>query len=368
MNEYASLSKKRSFRSTLVVILVLLIVVELCSLSVLFSQLSSFSAVPHRNIISLTEGSPDGTVEIHRRGARGEGLSAGRIWYAPAQLGAPQTGSEAEPQNDPKTGFGVYDEDTVWSTHTDVEIFRVSYDSEVGYPTVSVNSEKGDKVFAPGTEETYSFTLSNDGPYNLDYILTIEAFYENTDGLWIPIEGRLSDGSGAWLVGSSDEWPDVLELDGFRKEGKLPSGTLEDYRIDWRWPFERFDGEGLDSNDAYDTMLGNLAVDEDLILHIIIRTEAWIDEEPEPTPTPTPTETPEPTETPTPTDTPTPTETPTPTPTPTSPAPPRTGDEEIENLRIWGTVAGLALVAIVVVLIVLLVGSRKKKDDESDKA
>ena len=72
----------------------------------------------------------------------------------------------------------------------------------------------------------------------------------------------------------------MLELDGYEEEGKINSGRKYNYSLDWRWPFERFDGDGLDSNDAYDTMLGNLAVDEDLTLHIIIRTMAWVDEVP----------------------------------------------------------------------------------------
>ena len=139
MSEYASLSKNRNLRSGLVILLVMLIILEVCSISVLFSQISAFSTVPQRNIISLTEGSANGTVEIHRRGAQGENLASRRVSYAPALLASPQSDDEAAPNNDPKTGFGVYDEDTVWSTHTDVEIFRVSYDSEVGYPTVSSN-------------------------------------------------------------------------------------------------------------------------------------------------------------------------------------------------------------------------------------
>ena len=360
MSEYASLSRNRNLRSGLVMLLALLIVLEICCISVLFSQLSAFSKAPQRNLISLTEGSPNGTVEVHRRGAQGENLGGRRASYAPAVLAAPRIETAPAPLTDPKTGFGVYDEDTVWSTHTDVEIFRVSYDSESGYPTVSVNSSKGDKVFAPGTEETYSFTLSNTGSYNLDYILTIEAFYENTDGLWIPIEGRLSDGTGAWLVGSASEWPDVLELDGFRKEGKLASGTIEDYRIDWRWPYERFDGDGLDSNDAYDTMLGNLAVDQDLILHIIIRTEAWIDEEPEPTPTPTPV----PTEEPKPTEKPSPTEKPVPTPATTQKpdTQPKTGDES--HVLLWSVISVVTLAAIVILLIALRRCNRKNRDDK----
>ena len=109
-------------------------------------------------------------------------------------------------------------------------------------------------------------------------------------------------------------------LKDYIENGKIDSGHKYFYALDWRWPFERFDGEGLDSNDAYDTMLGNLAVDEDLKLHIIIRTMAYVDEA-EPVPT---------------------------------------GDNS--NVYLWGGVAVAALVGIFVLLIIM---RRNKKKDEN---
>ncbi len=281
MNDYASLRKRSGFHSGLLILVVLLAVLELCSLSVLFSQLSAYSPAQKRNYISLTEGSSDGTVRVGHRDENGDFmLSAhGRGSYAPVMLNALQPARPVQLTGG-ETGYSAYDENTVWSTQTDVEIFSVRYDNN-GDAVFTVNSEKGDKVFAPGTEQSYHFTLSNTGKQSLDYILTVEAFYENTDGLWIPIEGRLSRDPGSFVVGSATEWPDVLELDGYHEEDVIAAGNIIDYTLDWRWPFERFDGEGLDSNDAYDTMLGNLAVDKDLTLHIIIRTEAWLDENPQ---------------------------------------------------------------------------------------
>ena len=279
MKDYASLRKRNGLHSGIMILVVLLAVLELCSMSVLFSQLASYSPTQKRNVISLTEGSPNGTVRIGQRDESGDFMLAAhtRGSFGPTLLNATGRGQVTRLTDD--TGFSVYDENTVWSTHTDVEIFSVSYKN--GQAEVTVNSEKGDKVFAPGTEQTYNFTLSNTGKQSLDYILTVEAFYENTDGLWIPIEGRLSRDPGSFVVGSATEWPDILEMDGYREEDVIAAGHIIDYTLDWRWPFERLDGEGLDSNDAYDTMLGNLAVDKDLILHIIIRTEAWLDENPE---------------------------------------------------------------------------------------
>ncbi len=319
MKDYASLRNNKGRGSGLVILAVLLAVLELCSVSMLFSQLSVFSTGSKGTYISLTGGSAGGTVQVGRLDENGNFVrtAAHGSSYAPVLLSA-NGGARAVRLGENKTGFSVYDKDQVWSTQTDIDIFSVSYKN--GQAEITVNSEKGDNVFAPGTEQTYQFTLANDGKYNLDYILTVEAFYENTNGLWIPIEGRLSNPSG-YVVGSAEEWPDVLELDGYMEDGKIDSGRRYNYSLDWRWPFERFDGEGLDSNDAYDTMLGNLAVDEDLTLHIIIRTMAWVDEE-EPIPT---------------------------------------GDNA--NVYLWGGVACAALVGIVVLLVLM----RRKKKNEDDQ-
>lgn len=289
MNDYASIRKPKQFRSGLVILVVVLLVLQLCSASVLFSQISAYSTVQNKYYISLTEGSADGTVEISQRDeAKAGGLAyrptenlAPGVLSTPAQAGIARLSSgDTEDPNGDKTGFKVYDENTVWSTHTDVEIFSVRYDDN-GDGHYTTASSKGDKVFAPGTTQSYTFTLANTGTKSLDYKLTILAYYENTDGLWIPIEGRLSKEGSTWLIGSATEWPDVLELDGYKETGVLAAKHENDYTIDWRWPFERFDGEGLDANDEYDTMLGNTAVDKDLILHIIIMTEAWLDENPD---------------------------------------------------------------------------------------
>ncbi|MBQ2062340.1 MAG: hypothetical protein II458_06655 [Oscillospiraceae bacterium] len=317
MKDYASLRNNNGRSSGLVILAVLLVVLEICSISMLFSQLSLFSTESKGTYISLTDGSANGTVQVGRLDENGNFIrtAAHASSVRPVFLASGSGAMNAVRLAGNETGFSVYDKDQVWSTQTDVDIFSVSYKN--GQAEVTVNSEKGDNVFAPGTEQTYEFTLANDGKYNLDYILTVEAFYENTDGLWIPIEGRLSNPDG-YVVGSAEEWPDVLELDGYKEEGKINSGRRYNYSLDWRWPFERFDGEGLDSNDAYDTMLGNLAVDKDLTLHIIIRTMAWVDEIP-------------------------------------------TGDNT--NLYLWGGVAGAALVGIVVLLI-LMRRNGKKKDDE----
>ena len=326
--------KRKLNSSILWIAIAVLLVVELCSVSVLFSQVLNYSDQKNHTVINLTEGGKQSILTVTDKNgnpitnaipSRYIRLSADR---SPA---AAYTDENPLPNSD-KTGFGVHDEDKVWSTVTDVEIFHLTYDDN-GDGHITTASSDSDKVFAPGTTNTYPFTLTNTGKYNLKYRLTVEAYYEGTDGQWIPIEGRFFDYNNEYIVGSADSWPDVLELNKVDLERRLAPNSQADYTLQWRWPFERGDviQEGLYkgdyTEDFYDTMLGNRAVDEDLILHVIIRTWTEIDEE---TPQPTP---------------------------------PDTGDAN--NLLMWAAIALLALVLLIVLLIVAW-KNRKKEQDEKN--
>ncbi len=292
MRDSGSRRKGKGIRSGLVVALILLILLEMCSVTLAVNHLVTFSPVKPRNFISLTESSNATKLMLSAKNETETGDKAPAS--DPASDPGTETGTSSDPgkvTDDPKgnvTGLRVKDEDQIWTTETDVNIFSVRYDSDSGYPTFVVNSEDGDKDFAPGTTQEYKFSVENTSDHNMKYTLTVDAYYENTDGLWIPIEGRLKSDTDNYVIGSENQWLDVLELDGYEETNHLSAGYLRDYTLDWRWPFERFDGEGLDANDAYDTMLGNLAVDKDLSLHIVIRVVAeWDDQGGGTTPIPT---------------------------------------------------------------------------------
>ena len=334
MKNYESLRKQKKGHFTLWVVIVVLVALELCSVSVLFGQMSSYAPLQNRNIISLTEGSDRTTLTI---GQRTDVKPAHTAAPAPNKpLFAPKS---IQPfvlydENSDKVGFWTYDENTVWSTHTDIEIFRLKHDNN-GDGVFTVVTSDGDKVFAPGTENDYSYSLRNTNTVALDYIMTVEAYVVVPDGIWLPIQGRLySHYDGKYLCGSADEWPDVLELDGISEQGVIGAGNIKDYTLQWRWPFERGEviQEGLYkgeyTEDFYDTMLGNLAVDEDLELHIIIRTSAWLDENPD-----------------------------------NGGGTPVTGDTN--DPTFWLVVAGLTLVAIAVMAFFLLRDRKKQNCDEN---
>lgn len=161
-------------------------------------------------------------------------------------------------------GFETSDENTVWSTNTQAEIFRISYEN--GEQIITVHSSDDDKVIAPGTENSYTFKLKNTGNVALDYTVEVDAYFTPAD-IEIPIAGRLNRYDGKWVVGSKDEYAKVPVLDAAEDKATLGAGKYTYYTLDWLWPFES-------GNDELDTMFGNLAVDQDLIFTIVIKTTA----------------------------------------------------------------------------------------------
>ncbi len=206
-----------------------------------------------------------------------------------------------------RPGFEASDDNTVWSTKTDVEIFRVSYVN--GEQVITVQSADGDKVIAPGTENSYTFKLKNTGNVPIKYNVQINAKFEPA-GITIPITARLSRHDGKWITGDgTNAYVSVPKLDVAEDEANLDAGRFTYYTLDWQWPFES-------GNDERDTLLGNMAVDEDLTFTIEIVTYAEYDGEGEDI----------------------------------GILPPQTGDNS--RLALWITIAVSSLVIIVVLLIV----------------
>ena len=248
-------SKKKK-NSVLAVIAVILTILDIASLVVLFSRTKSFWEVQFPNVIPLTR-SNGTTVVTTKTMSSAENTKVSfdenENMYHAVQLGNP--------------GFKAYDKDTVWLSETSVEIFRLTYDSENG---ITVKGTDDDKLIAPGTSNTYSFTLENTGDVLLDYDMTMEAYVTGTD-LELPVKARVWDYTKRYLLGGSDTKESVLELNNVEDHSKLSAGRFAVYNLEWEWPYEW-------GNDEYDTLLGNLAVDDDLALTIKINTIATADD------------------------------------------------------------------------------------------
>ena len=258
MQEYSHL---RQQKKSLLIPVVALALCVILSASVLFSRLVGFVTEDVSLMIPLTESNGVTKVSaIQRVSAEAPRVQQLSLRQQAVLLDNETTPPATKPVN---PGFQVEDENTVWEGQTDVEIFRVSYENGAGQ--ITVQSGKGDKVIAPGTENEYAFTLHNTGDVPLDYTLEMEAYFSDGEKM-IPVVARVVDYNGKYLVGSADSFADVLELNSVREQGSLSAGYIAPYTLQWQWPFE--------GDDDYDTWLGNLAAEEDITLTIVIRTSA----------------------------------------------------------------------------------------------
>ena len=161
------------------------------------------------------------------------------------------------------TLFTVSDDNTVWSTNTRVDIFKTEYRD--GQNNIVVASGNGDKIIAPGTENSYSFMLKNNYEMPMDYTVTVKA-YCTPDDVEIPVLCRLSRYDGEWLAGDEENWMSVSDFNGSGDTAQMAEYSYVTYTLDWQWPYE--------GNDMLDTALAQLANEEDVTLTIEIITTA----------------------------------------------------------------------------------------------
>jgi len=222
--------------------------------TLLFSRLVSFSATDSWQYIPLTES--NGITQVVMGTLEGEPQTAGFRPDSPVLLAASPFLATS--------WFRVTDKNTVWDGNTRIEIFRVSYRN--GENEITVKSGRGDKVIAPGTENSYTFALENTAGGPVIYDMSMAAYVSNEE-YSLPVVAKVSRNTDkTYLLGSPDSYRDVLELDTVSDEGVLSMGHVMPYTLSWQWPFE--------GDDTYDTFLGNLAESEDLTLTIVIQTHA----------------------------------------------------------------------------------------------
>lgn len=273
--------KKKKSSGNLIALIILLFLCSAVSISLLFSRVIPYTEEKFENVHSLTDSSQNssdsGSSADGADGQNGSTGTDGQTGSVSGENGAGSgngngngSGSGSNGQSSSSGQYGVT-HNPEFRMIADEEIFKLSYD-ETGKITVIGVEGNEDKLIAPGTSNLYQFTLANTGDVALDYTMTMEAYVTGTD-LWLPVNARVWDYTNRYLLGSPDEKVDVLELNNVNDSAELGAGRYAVYNLEWEWPFEW-------GNDEYDTMLGNLAVDEDLVLHIVIRTVAEYDEDP----------------------------------------------------------------------------------------
>ena len=158
-------------------------------------------------------------------------------------------------------GINVSDNEQVWTTDTEVELFKVSYKNDKG--EITVKSANNDKVIAPGTDGSYTFDLQNTSKHAADYKIWVETTISSNITA-MPLQTRMSGAQG-WMLGDQNNWKDAKDLDGISTTQQLDAGRSAHYTIYWQWPFEQ-------GKDEEDTNLGNMSVDQEFTYKVIIHT------------------------------------------------------------------------------------------------
>ena len=154
--------------------------------------------------------------------------------------------------------------------HKEIQIFHAEYDNN---GELTVKSDFGDKVVAPGTENSYDIYVRNVGKDPISYILeaqsriTVDINGEQTE---IPIEASFYTPRDSYLLGGDDSLEKLGKLDGVTDNGGLSPRNQSKYTLTWGWPF--------DGDDEFDTLLGNLAAEgEELTVSVAFNVTASYD-------------------------------------------------------------------------------------------
>lgn len=133
---------------------------------------------------------------------------------------------------------------------TELTLFKATYKND-GH--ITVESAGGDKIIAPGTSNSKKVRIVNTGNCALDYDIVFEDIFKCVlEGFTNPLEVRVSDSSGKYIIGGSKTWIPLDQLPAVSESGTIGKGCYEYYTFHWRWPFEK-----EISADLTDTMLGN---------------------------------------------------------------------------------------------------------------
>lgn len=156
-----------------------------------------------------------------------------------------------------------------WQAGKEVDIFSASYENGEG--VVTVMSDNGDSLIAPGTVSTYEFSMYNNGNmavfYETAVTFSLTIGDELQDYYAFPLSVRLRTESDDYLIGARDKWINVNQATGVNYVRVLGAYSYETFTLELKWEFEG-------GNDELDTMFGNQAVKDGISLKFGINTYA----------------------------------------------------------------------------------------------
>ena len=154
--------------------------------------------------------------------------------------------------------------------HKEIQVFCAEYDND---GKITVKSDYGNQVVAPGTENSYDLYVRNVGKVPISYVLeaqshiTVDVNGKQTE---IPIKANFIDPNNNYLLGKENEADSLAKLDGVKDSSGLSPQHQAKYTLYWSWPF--------DGDDEFDTLLGNLAAEgEELTVKVAFSVTASYD-------------------------------------------------------------------------------------------
>ena len=158
-----------------------------------------------------------------------------------------------------------------WKANEDITIFKTCYANNEGI--VTVNSDDGTALIAPGTDMHYQFTMCNNSNVAVLYEVDLDLLVHLGDLLQgrdmeerLPVKVKLYSDSGEYLVGSKDAYVALADALVVKKRQLLGAESFETFHLDLAWAFE--------GNDVDDTVLGDLSAEQDLSLSLFVDTYA----------------------------------------------------------------------------------------------
>ena len=151
--------------------------------------------------------------------------------------------------------------------HKEIQVFYAEYGKD---GEITVKSDFGDKVVAPGTENSYNLYVRNVGKVPISYILEAESRITvdvNGQQTEIPIEASFYTPRSSYLLGGEESLENLGKLDGVKDSSGLSPDHQAKYTLCWSWPF--------DGDDEFDTLIGNLAAEgEELTVKVAFNVTA----------------------------------------------------------------------------------------------
>lgn len=165
----------------------------------------------------------------------------------------------------------IEDGQASWEVDTSVDLFKAAYANAQG--EITAKSADGEKIIAPGTANSYEFSLKNTGNISLDYTMKLDSMFALTNQE-LPMQIRLHSGD-RWLLGGANDWAKPEDLTSVTETGTLEVNQYVIYAFEWQWPFESGADDTL-LGDLNDTLIGNAAVEQDVMFQLNIGVQSTV--------------------------------------------------------------------------------------------